>query len=143
MFAYIGATVFCAIWAFLVIYRVVKKTQNIESKKIKTILRFGIPCILVGLWVWHFIYMNLYPISLAYYEYNHNYTEEKIGVIDSIEQKGKDRIYFIIDDKEYIMVDSSAEPFVVIGKDVEKYDAVKFRFGKKSKFIFDIQTLDV
>ena len=86
--------------------------------------------------------MNLYPISLAYYEYNHNLTEEKVGVIDSIEQNVKDRIYLIIDNAEYTLVDSSESPAVIIGRDIDEGDAVKFKFGVKSKYIFEIYELN-
>ena len=56
------------LWSLLVIYDMFKKTKDIENKKIKTVLRFGISGVLVCLWAWHFVYINLYPISLAYYE---------------------------------------------------------------------------
>jgi len=51
---------------------------------------------------------------LAYYEYKHDFTEEKIGVVEGIEQDGKDRINIIIDNTEYTMVYSSVSPTVVI-----------------------------
>ena len=115
-----------------------KKTKKIENKKIKTVLRFGISGVLVCLWAWHFVYINLYPISLAYYEYSHNSVEEKIGVINSIEQDGKDRIALIIDNTEYRLVHSSTDPAVIIGKDIAEGDAVRVTFGAKSKYVFDI-----
>ena len=97
---YAFAAVFSGLWVLLVVYGTFKKSKKIENKKIKTILRFGISGVLVCLWAWHFVYINLYPISLAYYEYSRNSVEEKIGVINSIEQDGKDRINLIIDNTE-------------------------------------------
>ncbi len=135
---YVFVAVFSGLWCFLVIFGTFKNTKNLESKKIKTVLRFGISGVLVCLWVWHFVYMNLYPISLAYYEYNHDFVEEKIGVIDIIEQDGKDRINIIIDNTEYTMVYSSVSPAVIIGRDIDEGDTVKFKFGVRSKYIFDI-----
>ena len=85
--------------------------------------------------------MNLFPISLAYYEYNHNLVEEKTGVVESIEQDGKDRINIIIDDTEYTIVHSSVNPVFIIGGDIDKGDNVKIIFGVNSKFIFDIMEL--
>ena len=126
------------LWSLLVIYGMFKKTKDIENKKIKTVLRFGISGVLVCLWAWHFVYINLYPISLACYEYTHNIVEEKIGVINSIEQDGKDRIALIIDNTEYRLVHSSTDPAVIIGKDIAEGDAVRVTFGAKSKYVFDI-----
>ena len=120
-----------------------KKTKDIENKKIKTVLRFGISGVLVCLWAWHFVYINLYPISLAYYEYSHNSVEEKIGVINSIEQDGKDRINLIIDNTEYTMVYSSLNSDDIISRDIDEGDTVKIEFGVKSKYIFDICELNI
>ena len=136
--AYAFAAAFLGLWILLVIWGTIKKTKNLERKSAKAALRFGISGVLIGFWAWFFIYVNLYPISLAYYEYSHNLTEEKIGVIKSVEQEGKDRIRFIIDDTEYTMVDSSTNPFVVIGWDVDEGDTVKIKYGASSKYIFDI-----
>lgn len=156
--AYVFVTVFIGWCFFLVIYTTFKNSKNMENKKIKTVLRFGISGALVCLWAWHFVYMNLYPISLAYYEYRNEIIEEKIGVIENIDQDGKDRINIIVNNKEYTIAHSSASPVVIIGRDIDKVDivnfkeitkgtarcvidegdTVKFKFGAKSKFIFDI-----
>ena len=140
--AYALAAVFSGLWLLLVVYGTFKKTKNIESKNIKTVLRFGISVVLVCLWAWHFVYINLYPISLAYYEYNYDFVEETIGVIDTMEQNAKDRIYLSIDNTEYTMVYSSVSPDNIIGKDIDKGDAVKIKFGVRSKYIFDIYELN-
>ena len=136
--AYASAAAFSGLWILWAVYGTFKNTKNIENKKMKTVLRFGISGVLVCLWAWHFVYMNLCPISLAYYEYSRNSVEEKIGVINSIEQDGKDRIYLNIDNAEYTMVDSSVSPAVNIGRDIDKGDTVKIKFGVRSKYIFDI-----
>ena len=142
LLTYAFVAVFSGLWILLAIYGTFKSSKSIESKKMKTVLRFGISGVLVCLWAVHFVYMNLYPISLAYYEYNHDFAEEKIGVIDGIEQDGKDRIYLNIDNAEYTMVDSSVSPAFIIGKDIDEGDTVKIKFGVRSKYIFDIYELN-
>ncbi|MBR6769301.1 MAG: hypothetical protein IKM34_07440 [Clostridia bacterium] len=135
---YAVLTAFTGFLLLSIIYGIFKKTKRIENKKKKTVLRFGISGVLVCFWIWFFIYVNLFPISLAYYEYSHDCVEERIGTIESIEQDGKDRINIIIDNTEYTMVHSSVNPAVAIGKDIDEGDTVKFIFGVESKYIFDI-----
>lgn len=135
---YASVAAFSGFLFLSIIFGTFKNTRKIESKKKRTVLRFAISSVLVCLWAWHFIYMNLYPISLAYYEYNHDFAEEKIGVIDGIEQDGKDRIYLNINNVEYTMVDSSVIPAVIIGRDIDEGDTVKIKCGVRSKYIFDI-----
>jgi hypothetical protein len=141
MLTYAFVMVFVCLLVSEVVYGVFKKTKNIDSKKIKTVLRFGISGALVCLWAWFFVYKNFYPISLAYYEYNHNLVEEKIGVIERIEQNGKDRISISIDNTEYTVVHSSVNPLFVIGKDIDEGDTVKIEYGEKSRFVFDIHEI--
>lgn len=136
--AYASLTVFTGLLLFSVILGTFKKTKSLTSKKIRTVIRFGVSSALICFWTWFFVYINLYPISLAYYEYNHDYAEEKIGVIDSAERDGKDRIKIVIDGKEYIMVYSSVDLFLINGRDLDKGDIVKIIYGVKSKYIFDI-----
>ena len=142
LMTYAFVAVIFGAWSLLVICDMFKKTKEVENKKIKTLLRFGISGVLVCLWAGYFVYMNLYPISLAYYEYNHGFAEEKIGVVDSIEHDGKDRIHLIVDNQKYTMVYSSVSPDVIIGKDVDEGDTVQFEFGVKSKYVFDICKLN-
>lgn len=141
MLTYAFVMVFVCLLVSEVVYGVFKKTKNVDSKKIKTVLRFGISGALVCLWAWFFVYKNFYPISLAYYEYNHNLVEEKIGVIERIEQNGKDRISISIDNTEYTVVHSSVNPLFVIGKDIDEGDTVKIEYGEKSRFVFDIHEI--
>lgn len=136
VYAFIAAIT--GLWVWLFVFGTFKKTKNIESKKIRKALRIGVSGVLVCLWIYFFIYMNLYPISLAYYEYNYAFTEEKIGVIENIEYDGKDRLNIVIDNVEYTMVHSSVSPAVIIGRDIDEGDTVKIKFGTKSKYIFDI-----
>ena len=136
--AYADLAAFTGLCCLQFIYGIFKQTNNIANKKIRTVLRFGISGVLVCLWAWYFVYINLYPISLAYYEYSRNSVEEKIGVINSIEQDGKDRINLIIDNTEYTMVYSSLNSDDIISRDIDEGDTVKIEFGVKSKYIFDI-----
>ena len=140
--AYAFAAVFSGLWILLAVYGTFKNTKNIKNKKMKTVLRFSIGSVLICFWIWFFVCVNLYPISLAYYEYSRNSVEEKIGVIDSIEQDGKDRINLIIGNTEYTMVHSSVSPAFIIGKDINEGDTVKIKFGVRSKYIFDIYELN-
>jgi len=138
LLSYAFLTAFSGYFLLIIIHGTFKKAKDNESKKIKTVLRFGADGVLVCFWIWFFVYTNLFPISLAYYEYNHNSVEEKIGVIESIEQNGKDRINIIIDNTEYTMVHSSIGHDVLIGRDIDKGDTVKIVFGVRSKYIFDV-----
>ena len=125
-----------------IIYTIFDKTKGIESNKKKRCVRFSISGAFVGLWIWYFVYVNLFPISMAYYEYNHNVCDEKIGVIESIERSEKDRIDITIDGTEYAMVYSSENPIIIVGKDIGEGDTVKFVFGVKSRYIFDMYRLN-
>ena len=140
--AYASVAAFSGLWILLAVYGTFKNTKNIENKKMKTVLRFSIGSVLICFWIWFFVCVNLYPISLAYYEYSHNSVEEKIGVVESVEQNGKDLIDLVIDNREYRMVYSSVKPFAVIGKDFDEGDTVKIKFGVRSKYIFDIYELN-
>ena len=140
--SYLGITIFTGFCLFRAIYAIFKKTKNTENKTVKRLLRIGVNGVLVCFWMWFFIYVNLFPISLAYYEYNQDIAKEKTGIIKSIEQDGKDRIYLIIDDTEYTIVDSSVDPAFDSGKDIKEGDTVSFKYGVNSKFIFDIYELD-
>ena len=135
---YLDATTFTGLLLLLLICRIFKDNKNIKDNKLKKVLRISISTVLVCLWAWHFVYINLYPISLAYYEYSRNSVEEKIGVINSIEQDGKDRINLIIDNTEYTMVYSSLNSDDIIIRDIDEGDTVEIEFGVKSKYIFDI-----
>ena len=125
-----------------IIHTIFDKTKGIESNKKKRCVRFSISGAFVGLWIWYFVYVNLFPISMAYYEYNHNVCDEKIGVIESIERSEKDRIDITIDGTEYAMVYSSENPIIIVGKDIGEGDTVKFVFGVKSRYIFDMYRLN-
>ena len=58
MLTYAFVMVFVCLLVSEVVYGVFKKTKNIDSKKIKTVLRFGISGALVCLWAWFFVYKN-------------------------------------------------------------------------------------
>lgn len=138
MISYLFVAVFTGICFSSIVFGIFKATKNIESKSKKVLIRCVVNGVLICFWIWFFICVNLFPISLAYYEYNHDLTEEKIGIIESIEQDGKDRIIIVINGEEYKIVDSSVRPVIVLGRDIDKGDIVKFRFGETSKFIFDV-----
>ena len=141
MLSYAFVTVFTAILFFSLVFGLLKKTREIENKKKKAVIN-SIGCgVIICFWLWFFVYINLFPISLAYYEYNNNLVEEKSGVIESVEQEGKDRIIVIIDGVKYTIVHSSVNPVVTIGKDIDTGDHVTITFGANSKFIFDVKGL--
>ena len=79
---------------------------------------------------------------MARYEYEHICAEERVGMVEKIERI-KDRIIVIIDGEKYLVVYSSGDSdSIEIGKDIDRGNIVKFRYGKKSKFIFDISKSD-
>lgn len=131
---YFFATAFAAIWVLSFIYVIFKKTKQCDSQRIKALLRVGVSSILVCLWAYLFVYIQLYPISLAYSEYMTDKIEERICTIDNVEQKSKDRIYITADNTEFTMIPGSIDSFASIGKG----DTVKITYGEKSMFIFDI-----
>ena len=139
---YLFCTAFMGLWSILVVYGMFKKTKSIENKPLKNILRIGVACILFGLWTWHFVFMNLYPISLAYYEFKHDFTEEKIGVVENVEQRIKDRVYITVDGEKYTMLYNSTDSFAGNNHDTLEGNTVKIKIGKKSKFIFNVSELN-
>ena len=120
----------------------IQKTKAIANHKIRFTSCIAICTVFVILWGYLFVYTNLFPISLAYSECKKGVTEETVGIIESIEQDGKDRVNIVINGKEYVMVYASAHPFVDIDTDITEGDSVKISFGKKSKYIFDIYEID-
>ena len=138
MLSYALVTSFTGILLISIIIKVFKDTKHFENKKKKTLMRFIVNGLLVCFWIWFFVYLNLLPISLAYYEYKNNVVQETTGVVEYIEQNGKDRINIIIDDTEYTIVHSSVHPVIIPGRDIDKGDIVKIKFGTNSKYIFDI-----
>lgn len=138
MLSYALVTSFTGILLISIIIKVFKDTKHFENKKKKTLMRFIVNGLLVCFWIWFFVYLNLLPISLAYYEYKNNVVQETTGVVEYIEQNGKDRINIIIDDTEYTIVHSSVHPVIIPGRDIDKGDVVKIKFGINSKYIFDI-----
>lgn len=138
MLSYALVTSFTGILLISIIIKAFKDTKHFENKKKKTLMRFIVNGLLVCFWIWFFVYRNLFPISLAYYEYKNNVVQETTGVVEYIEQNGKDRINIIIDDTEYTIVHSSVHPVIIPGRDIDKGDVVKIKFGINSKYIFDI-----
>ena len=138
---YFFLALFTGVLFFENVYGIIKCTKNLENKAVKAMLRIGVSGTLLLFWGWWFVYTNLYPVCLAFYEYENEFIEEKAGVITMLEYEGKDRICFIIDNVEYRMVYSSVNPVVEIGKDISKGDTVTFKYGTKSKYIFDVQQM--
>ena len=125
------------------IYGIISNTKKMENKVLKRILRLSVSSICIVFWLWFFVYKNLYPIALAKYEYEHNCAEEQVGTVDSVVQDGKDRIITVIDGVKYTIVYASGDSnSIEIGKDIDRGNIVKFRYGKNSKFIFDISKSD-
>jgi hypothetical protein len=143
---YVTVAVFIGGAIFSIILSIFRSTENTKNKKIKAVLRFGVSSILVCLWGWLIVSTELFPISLAYYEYNHDIVEERTGVIDIIEEEGgrQSYIYLYIDDTKYKIIDGdlSRRPIAVVGKDIEQGDTVKIKFGAKSKYIFYISRVN-
>ena len=139
---YIFVAIFVGFWIVLFTIGLIKKTKKIENNKIKMALRIVICSAITSLWAYFFVYVNAYPISLAYYEYKNNLAEEKIGVIDSIDQDVKDRIHINIDGTVYTMVYSSQKPYNNVTIDIVQGDTVWLLAGENSMYIFDISKVD-
>lgn len=139
---YIDLALFAGLLIALFTAGFIMKTKKMENTKLKIALRVVVCSALVGLWAYHFVYVNAYPISLAYYEYKNNIAEEKVGVIDSMEQEGKDRVRITIDDTDYTIVYSSQKPYANGTKGIKQGDSVRVLVGEHSGYIFDIQKAD-
>ncbi len=139
-FTYVIMVVFVGLCMLLFCIGVMKHVNKFD-KKIKVILRIAICSIFIGSWS-YFAVVNAYPVSLAYYEYMNNITEEKSGTVESIVQDGKDRIHININGTIYTVVYSSKNLYNNIATDIFQGDMVKFQVGKHSKYIFDIKKCD-
>lgn len=142
LYLYIFSAIFCGGLIVAFIIGIIKKTRKIENTKIKIFLRILVCGVLTTLWIYHFVYANVYPFSLAYYEYRNSLTEEKVGVIKSIEQDGKDRILVTVDGTVYTMVYSSLKPYKNIDIAFKRGDTVWILIGVHSLFIFDISKVE-
>lgn len=142
--SYLAVTIFAGVFVSVLCMVIVKKTQEIDRQKIRITLRVTLCSLLVILWGYCFVFAQLYPISLAYYEYKSNTVISTVGTIESVEIDGKDRILLSIDGKEYALVyGSTAYPYAFTKK-LAKGNRVYIEFGKKSKYIFnlDMATVD-
>lgn len=142
VFLYLFLAIFVGVILIQICFYVVEKTRIFENSKIRTAVSITICGAVFCFWLFFFIVRELYPISLACYECKNEVTNESIGVIETIEQEGKDRVRLVINGKEYTLVYNSSKPFVNIGKDIVEGDSVKISFGEKSKYIFDIYEID-
>ena len=139
---YLFLAIFTGLWFLSVGFGIAKKIRNIENQKIRKGLCVIVCSVLGFLWEFFFVYKNLYPISLAYYEYQNDKTEEVIGVVEYIEQTQKDIICLRIDGVAYTIVHNSTKPYVRIVIDVSRGDEVRIIYGENSKCIFDIDELE-
>lgn len=137
-FSYLGTTFLVGLWAFYIIWGTFRKTKKMDRTRLKALLRIGVSSVLICIWTFGFVLYLQYPISLAFYEYKNNCIEEKIGVVESIKGERNDRVLLIIDDIKYTAIYNGKQPFIPIGPEIDKGDVVKIKFGKKSKFIFEI-----
>ena len=119
------------------VYGIIVNTKKIENIVLKRILRVSVSVVCVGFWLWFFVYKNLYPIALAKYEYEHNCIEEQVGTVESVEMYDKGRFIMTIDGVKYTFLNDSAS-LTSIKNEKGIGNSVRFRYGKKSKVIFDI-----
>ncbi|MBR6801150.1 MAG: hypothetical protein IKM61_05330 [Eubacteriaceae bacterium] len=137
--AHVFAAIFMGIWILLFSKGLVKKYAR--SKLRKTLCILACYC-LVSFWLYFFVYLSAYPVTLAYYECKNDITVEKVGVIDDIERQEKDRIDICIDDGMYSIVYSSQEPLYSFDDDLKIGNVVKITHGERSMFIFDLHRAD-
>ena len=131
-------TLFVGIVVFQLLFYIIKKSRKKEFSKKQTALYVVLWSACSGFFMWILVYMHLYPMFLAYYEYKNDVVEETVGVIECIEQDGKDRIYVTIDGREYVMAYSSTREIYDMDRRFNEGDTVKIQFGKRSKYIFEI-----
>lgn len=79
----------------------------------------------------------VYPVSLAYYELKNDVASESSGIINSF-SRDKDHYYLFIDNKKYTCIYSSKEQQPEIMNNIKQGDKVNFKYGKNSKFIFEM-----
>lgn len=133
-------TVFTGIIAIPGILTSIIKKNKSKTKKILSIVFFSI---LLFIWGYFIIYSRFYPISMAYYEYNHQHSCETTGVIESVEYPTNGHIDIKIDNQDYTMVYSKINPYQKkLGKEIDKGDRVQIQFGERSKYIFSISKIE-
>lgn len=137
-YSYAFVALFTGWWVASVSIGIIRLTKKIENNKLQIALRTVICSALIVLWSYFIVYLNAYPISLAYYEYKNNLTEEKIGVVDSIGQDDKDHMHISIDGTKYTVAYSSQKPYANGTKGIKKGDTVWILVGENSMYIFDI-----
>ena len=138
LLTYIFVAIFVGICMFSVVCGCIRMTDKIENNQIKYLLRIVICGALISLWVYYFIFQNVYPLSVAYYECRNGIVEERTGILDGINRREKDRIEVIIDGEFYMMVYSSQESDTQITKGLDKGSLVCFSYGEHSMYIFSI-----
>lgn len=135
LYTYIYLTIFIGVIVGLLLINLFWQTKKINTKWIKISVRTTICGVLLGFWTYFFVYRNLYPVSLAYYENKNNLTVDVVGVVESINLVRKDRLYVNIDGTVYVMVYSSQKPYNSITADLVKGKTVYLRVGKHSMYI--------
>lgn len=138
LLTYLFAAIFVGICIFSVVKGCIKLTGKIKNNRIKYPVCIVVCGLLVGLWLFHFIYQNVYPLSFAYYECHNGIAEKRTGNIDEINRREKDRIEIIIDGKAYMLVYGTQTPNVHITNKLDAGDTVHFSYGKHSMYIFSI-----
>jgi len=134
---YLSGAIVGVIWLAILVFAVVKKTKHMEKPKLKLIIRIGVIslgiCLQMCITGYHFG-----KIAVAYYEFSNDVTEEAVGIIDHIERTARDRVSLTVDNKKYTVVQYSSDPVFDFERDIRLGDTVQIRYGKNSKFIFDI-----
>lgn len=134
------AIIIITICSISILVGIIKKSQGFESRKKCIIVRSVVCPLVIAVWL-VIAYFTAYNHGLACYEYNNNITSELSGIIDNIEHS-KDTTHIVISGKKYKMVHSIDKPIIDFRKDIVEGDSVKFKYGKNSKFIFDIYEIE-
>jgi len=139
-YSYLFVAVFLGIWILLFLKASAKKYA--QSKVRKTLCTI-VCCFLLFFWLYFFVCSGVYPVTLAYYEYNNDLTSKTTGVITNIEQKIKDRIEINIDDQKYFIVYSSQKHYSAMINGLNIGDTVETIYGERSLYIFEIYKADI
>lgn len=115
----------------------VKHTKNMRKTKLRIALCVVVCSVLVGFWSYFIVYKSVYPLSLAYYEHSNDLTYEVVGVIDNVEQKGKDYIKVTVYNTTYTMAYSSQNRGYYPDNGIAKGKTAVLKIGERSNYILD------
>ncbi len=120
------------------------KNRKMENKILKNSIRIAVITATAGILIWITVFGNLslYSISVAYYEYDNDITEEATGVVDKI-TRDRECICIYIDGEKYKIPRNKKNPMIDFEKKFDEYikegDTINVIYAKRSKFVFEFE----